>query len=328
MTKDYYSILGIPKKASQEEISKAYKNLAKKYHPDLNKEAGAEEKFKEVTKAYETLKDSKKREMYDRFGDSYERASGFSQGGFDFSDIFRGMGFDFESSGFGFSDFFGGQGFGTSERRQTQTYAEIVIEFMDAVKGKEIEVEIPEFEKCSSCNGTGQERKEMRSPFGLFMMQGACGRCGGTGKIEKKGKKEKVKIEIPAGVLNGERIKNKDIIFVVRIKPHKYYKRDGNDLYIEIPIGISEAMLGTEIEVPSPYGKEKLKIPANTNEGTILRIKGKGIKDSRNYVGDLYIKIILELPKNLSKKQKQILQDFLEEEKSSITEKRKKIFFN
>ncbi len=323
---DYYKILGVSKDASQDEIKKAYKKLAKKYHPDLNKSKEAEERFKEINKAYETLKDPKKRAMYDRFGENYEKAGhGFEGVNFDFSDLFKGMGFDFGEGRFDFSDFEFSDFFDFG-RKQKQNIINVEIEFMDAVKGIEKEIFIPETEICPICRGTGRERKEVRSPFGLFQMQTTCHKCHGSGRIEKKGKYQKVKLKIPAGIRNMSKIKKDGFIFRIIIKPHKFFKRDGNDIYLEVPVGISEAILGAEIEIPTPYGKEKIRIPSKTYDGTILRIKGKGIKDNKGYVGDLYIKIRIDFPKTISRKQRQIMHEFKKEEEKEIKEKRKHLW--
>jgi molecular chaperone DnaJ len=356
--KDYYDVLGVDKGASKEEIKKAYKKLAKKYHPDLNKEDDAAEKFKEINEAAAILGDDQKRQHYDQFGTA--DFSGMGGGGFDFSD-FANFGFDFGDI---FDSFFGG-GFG--RRRGARAVhgdnlrfdMEITLE--EAASGTKKTVIIPRHEacekckglggtdskKCPECNGEGAIRQTQRTPFGIFSTTRTCRKCNGDGEIVKnicehcdgigKVKKDrKLEIEIPAGVEDGTRLRvagegeagdrggpSGDLYVLIHITPHEIFKRRGNDLYIEFPISFSDAALGTTIEVPTLEGKAKLKIPAGTQPGTVFRMKGKGIKDVHGYgTGSQNVMVNVKVPEKLTKKQKEILKDFDKESKK----KKKRLF--
>ncbi len=321
--KDYYETLGVNKDDSKEEIKRAYKKLAKKYHPDLNKSEDAAEKFKEINEAAAVLGDDQKRQQYDQFGTA--DLSGMGGGGFDFSD-FANFGFDFGDI---FDSFFGKGfgGFGGAGRRGPRQVhgdnlrfgMEITLE--EAATGTKKTVIIPRHEtcgkckglggtdvkKCPECNGEGVIRQTQRTPFGIFSTTRTCRRCNGEGEVVKdiceycdgigKVKKDrKLEIEIPAGVEEGTRLRvagegeagerggpSGDLYVLIHIKPHKIFNRRGNDLYIEVPITFSEAALGTTIEVPTLEGNAKLKIPSGTQPGTVFRMKGKGIPDVHGY---------------------------------------------
>ncbi len=366
--KDYYKILGVSKDASKAEIKKAYKTLAKKYHPDLNKEEGSAEKFKEISEAASVLGDDEKREQYDQFGTT---ADDFGGGGFDFSDFSSfAEGFDFEDI---FDSFFGG---GFSRRRRSAARAgadlryDIEITLEEAAFGVKKTISIPRLETCDKCNGTGAEseedietcpdcdgsgilKKQTRTPFGIFATTTTCRKCNGTGKfIKNKCKKcsgsgrieneKTIMVEIPPGVDEGNRIRlseegeagikggpSGDLYVVVHLKEHKIFERKGNDIFLEMPITFPQAALGAEIEVPLLKGKTKLKIPPGTQTNTIFRLKDKGIPNLHGYgKGSELIKVIIQTPKRLNKKQKKILKDFEEEEKKdkSFIKRLKSVF--
>ncbi|MBN1941024.1 MAG: molecular chaperone DnaJ [Candidatus Diapherotrites archaeon] len=370
--KDYYETLGLKKEASPEEIKRAYKELAKKYHPDLNKEPGAEEKFKEILESYQILSDPQKKANYDQFGHSFEGFQGF-QGfrgfnsrdfEFDFEDLFRNIGGFGTFSGFG--DLFGNT-FGQRAKRENARGANIRIDlsitFEEAAFGTKKEIKFKRLEKCKACKGTGAEDAKLetcdncsgkgvtiqtrRMPFGVFQTQSTCPKCSGTGKTAKKtcskckGKavaevKKELEVKIPAGINTGNHMRFAgmghegkagfgDLFILIFVEEHELFRRDNYDVFSEIPISFSEAALGTEMDVPTVHGKVSLKIPAGTQTGTIFRIKGKGIKyiDERGK-GDQFVKVIIETPKNLSKKQRQLLEEMQNEE--SLGKKRKGFF--
>ncbi len=353
--RDYYEVLGVSKNASEEEIKSSYRKLAKKYHPDLNKEPGAEEKFKEVQEAYEVLSDPNKKSRYDQFGfaafDPNGGASGFN-------------GFDGFQSGFqdvDLGDIFGSFFGGGSRRRSAQrngpikgndSFVSIKISLMDAVKGKKIEMPITFDEICSSCGGTGAQspsdivtctnckgtgtvRQRTQTIFGTMESQSACPTCGGSGKIIKnrctacsgkgyKRTKTKIDVTIPAGINNGQQLRvggkgerglnggpNGDLYIEVNITPDSFFKREGNDIHVDLTMNMIDASLGSVVEIPTVYGKVDLSIPEGTQSGQILKMKGKGIKDLRsaNY-GDQYVHIKVETPKNLTQEQKDLLSRF------------------
>ncbi|MEM0360419.1 MAG: molecular chaperone DnaJ [Candidatus Diapherotrites archaeon] len=375
--RDYYDILGVGRNASEDEIKRAYKELAKKYHPDISSEKDAEEKFKEIQEAYSVLSDKQKRQAYDQFGHGYdafkgfqgfrgtEGFEGFSSFDFDFSDIFNA----FSRSGFG--DFFGEE-FGTrttrkqSPKKGSDIKFTLSISFEEAAFGTEKEILIERTIACNECNGkgyksekdistcpncggAGQVSRSSRTPFGFFQTITTCHKCGGTGKFSKnpcseckgegiKKEKKKVKVKVPAGIDSGNYLRLAgqgnagikggpagDIYVVIFVEPHDIFKRDNFDVYCEIPISFAEAALGAEVEVPTLYGMAKLKIPPGTQSGTIFRLKEKGIQKLNSIgKGDEFVKVILETPKSLSKKERELFEQLLKEEETS---KKRKGFF-
>jgi molecular chaperone DnaJ len=374
--RDFYEVLGISKSASKDDIKSAYRKLAKKYHPDLNHDADAPEKFKEVQEAYDVLYDDKKRQMYDQFGmAAFEQ--GASTGGA--GNPFQGGGFS--SQGFGgvdlndiFSSFFGGGGRSQKQsfgpRRGDDTLQRIRVQFMDAVLGKKVLVPVSYDEKCSVCGGTGAKspsdiktcpdcggrgyvRTQQRTIFGVMEGQSPCPKCGGTGKIVTAkcdacgGKgyqhiKRDLEVNIPAGINEGQQIlikgkgelganggDNGDLYLEIIIVPHQYFRRDGNDVHIDVPISFVDATLGKTIDVPTVYGDVEVNVPAGTQPNQILRLKGRGIKDMRRGTpGDQYIHMQIKTPTKLNKEQKKILEDFQksEDKNDSLFEKFKKAF--
>ncbi|MBL5778027.1 molecular chaperone DnaJ [Bacillus sporothermodurans] len=357
--RDYYEVLGLDKNASKEEIKKAYRKLSKKYHPDINKEADAADKFKEVKEAYEVLSDDQKRDQYDRFG-----LTDPNQG-------FGGFGGDGDFGGFGgfediFSTFFGG---GSSRRRDPNAPRQgadlqytMTLTFKEAVFGKETEIEIPreetcdtchgsgakpgtQPETCSHCHGSGQINTEQNTPFGKIvnrrvchycngtgkMIKNKCKTCGGTGKVKKR---RRINVKIPAGVDDGQQLRVSgqgepgvnggpagDLYVVFHVREHEFFERDGDDIYCEIPITFAQAALGDEIEVPTLHGKVKLKVPAGTQTGTKFRLRGKGVPNVRGYgTGDQHIHVKVITPTKLTDKQKQLLREFSETEGSTPDE--------
>lgn len=369
MSKDYYETLGIKKNASKEEIKSAYKNLAKKYHPDINKNENAQEKFKEINEAASVLLDDNKRQQYDQYGSDF-----VNRGGATYSDFsgFNGSNFsDFEDI---FENFFGESfGFGSQRNRNRNRKSrgrdlryDLDIDLEDAAFGAKKEINISktekcdecdgkggkQFENCDECEGHGQIRQTRRTPFGLFQTTTICNKCRGTGQIPKKKcdvcdgdgvveNSKKISINIPAGVEEGTQLRvsgegeavkngiNGDLYVFIRIKEHPDFQRQGDDIVLELPISFVDAAIGTEIEVPTLKGKAKLVIPRATQSETIFRMKGKGIPHLRSYgTGDQLVKVSIQVPKNLSKKQVELLKEFDEEDKKEkgIFEKVKRVF--
>lgn len=348
MSKDYYETLGVPKSASAEDLKKAYRKLAMKYHPDQNKgNTEAEEKFKEVSEAYEVLKDQQKRAAYDRFGHAAFQQGGAGGGGrggasgFEgfsaFSDIFEDM----------FGDFMGGKGGGTRSARGSDLQYTLEISLEDAFKGKEAKIKIPLNDTCDSCNGSGSQDGaavercstcdgigRVRQQQGFFTIERTCPTCAGNGSSiknpcakcggEGRTKKEKtLKVKIPPGVDSGRRIRltgegemgvrgadKGDLYILLSIKAHKFFRRDGVNLFCRVPITVTRAALGGDVEVPTIEGTPgTVKIPEGTQTGQQFRLKGKGMPSLRSEArGDLYIEIFVETPVNLDKRQQDLLR--------------------
>lgn len=375
--KDFYATLGVSKSASKDEIKSAYRKLAKKYHPDINKEPGAEEKFKEVQEAYDILYDDQKRQTYDQFGSAaFEQGSSMGGQG----NPFAGGGFS--SQGFGgvdlgdiFSSFFGGGGQRHSQQsygpqRGDDTLQRIRVQFMDAINGRKVQVPVQydetcptcggsgaksstDVHTCSRCNGKGYIKTQQRTLFGVMEGQSVCPECGGKGKIVTNpcsdcgGKgykhiKRDMEVNIPAGINQGQQIlirgkgerganggPNGDLYLEIVIVPHEFFKRDGNDIHLDIPISFVDAILGKKIDVPTVYGDVEVEIPAGTQPNQILRLKGRGIKDMRKGTpGDQYLHMIVKTPTKISKKQQAILEEYQKQESpsDSLFEKFKKAF--
>jgi len=347
--RDYYEILGTNKSASAEEIKKAYRKSALKYHPDKNKgNKEAEAKFKEASEAYHILSDKERKTNYDQFGHAAFENSG-GRGGFsnfDFSNSFSDI----------FEDFF--EGFGESQSRRRGRSADfrgadlrydLSISLEDSFNGKKQEINFSSSDKCKICNGSGAEpgskpiscstcdgQGQVRSSQGFFTIQQTCPQCAGSGEqissscrecrgMGKKQTKKKISTTIPKGVDDGTRIRlsgkgeagirgggNGDLYIFMSIKPHSIFKRSEENLFFEFPISLADAALGTTIEVPTiDGGKAKVKIPSGTQNGKQFRLKGKGMPmmRNRNY-GDLYIQATTEVPVSLNKEQKNLLEQF------------------
>lgn len=369
--RDYYEVLGVDKNASADEIKKAYRKLAKKYHPDLNPDdkEGAEAKFKEATEAYEVLSNPEKKSKYDQFGHAaFDQTAGGGYGGG------YGGGFDGFDMGDIFSSFFGG-GFGGGQRqnpnaprRGRDIAYNIDMSFEEACFGTEREITINHLEKCEECNGsgaakgsspttcptchgTGQVKTVQRTPLGNFQSVHTCDSCGGKGTIIKdpckncggKGtvrRGKKVRVKIPAGIDNGQQVfvrgegdaganggANGDLILNVRVRSHKLFVRQGYDILCEYPISFVQATLGAEIQVPTIDGKVSYTIPEGTQDGTVFRLKGKGIqKINSTQRGDQYVTIKIEIPKGLTESQKEILRNFDNSVEPGKYKKRKSFF--
>ena len=361
---DYYETLGVSKSASKEEIKKAYKNLAKKYHPDVNKDPNAQEKFKKINEAASVLGDEKKREQYDRFGTA-DNNQGF--GGFDFSNFggFGGQEFSFD---FGdIFDMFSGRGARkrSRQRKGADLLYEMTIDLEEAAKGKKENIVINHNDKCEKCDGTGAENlsdiktcetcngsgmvsRVSRTPFGMFQQTTTCRSCGGEGNVVKNfcescegerivRKKSKIEVDIPPGVHTGVRLRisgkgeaspeggpSGDLYVLINVKDHPIFTREGNDIYCKANISFVQATLGAEIDVPTLDGEASLEIPAGTQSHSLLKLRGKGIPDlRRSTVGDQYVRVIVDIPKKLSKEQKELLKmlDKTFEKKKSLIDK-------
>ncbi|HLR03838.1 MAG TPA: molecular chaperone DnaJ [Virgibacillus sp.] len=365
MTKrDYYEVLGVSKDASKDEIKKAYRKLARKYHPDVNKEEGSEDKFKEAKEAYEVLSNEQKRSQYDQFGHAGAQGQGFS--GFGGSGDFGG--------GFGdiFDMFFGGGGASrdpNAPRQGSDLQYTITLDFEEAIFGKDTEIRIPKDEECETCHGSGakpgtktktcthchgsgQLNTEQNTPFGKVVNRRVCHYCNGTGKIipEKcstcggKGtvkKQKEIKINIPAGIDEGQQIRVSgkgepginggppgDLFVVIQVRPHDFFEREGDHIFCELPVTYTQAALGDEIEVPTVHGKVMLKIPAGTQTGKIFRLKGKGAPSVRGHgQGDQHIQVRVITPTKLTDRQKEILREFNEIDGKQPTDENEESFF-
>ena len=347
--RDYYEVLGVPKNASDDEIKKAYRKLAMKYHPDRNHgDTSAEARFKEAKEAYEMLSEPQKKAAYDQFGhagvDPNMRGGAEGFGGFaeTFGDIFGDIFGGGRAGGAG-----GARGGRQVFRGADLSYAmEITLD--EAAAGKQAQIRIPSWDDCATCHGSGakpgtsaktcttchgQGVVQMRQ--GFFSVQQTCPHCRGTGKIipepcttchgQGKLKKQKtLEVKIPAGIDDGMRIRSTgngepgsnggppgDLFIEIRVKKHEIFERDGDDLHCVVPIGFVAAALGGEIEVPTLSGKAAIDIPEGTQAGKQFRLRGKGIKGVRSsYPGDLYCHISVETPVKLTEHQRKLLKEF------------------
>ena len=351
--RDYYEVMGIPKNASEDEIKKAYRKLAKKYHPDLNPgDKNAEEKFKELNEAYEVLSDKDKKARYDQFGHAGvdpnfgggpAGGSPFT-GGIDLGDIF--------------DSFFGGFGGGTrrqnpnAPRRGSDTEAVVNISFEEAAKGCKKTVSFSKIDSCKDCGGSGAEKGtsaktcpqcggsgrvsvSQRTPFGVVQTSRGCDRCGGSGKViehpcktcggtGRVRRQKTIEVNIPAGIDNDQVLNVRgqgnagqnggpagDLQVYVNVRPHPIFERRGNDVWCEMPITFSQAALGAEVTVPTIDGKVSYQVREGTQPGDVFKLRGKGIP----YVngrgrGDQYVQVTVEVPRNLTQKQKDVLKEF------------------
>ncbi|MFC7393297.1 molecular chaperone DnaJ [Scopulibacillus cellulosilyticus] len=365
--RDYYEVLGVDRDASKDDIKKAYRKLARKYHPDVNKDSDAPEKFKEVKEAYETLSNPQKKAHYDQFGHTDPNQAGFggSQG--------FGAG-DFGGFGDIFDMFFGGGGGRRRDPNAPRQGADLqytmTITFEEAAFGKETDIQIPREETCATCkgsgakpgtqpetcphcHGSGQLNVEQNTPFGRVVNRRVCQYCQGTGKFVKDKcttcggsgrvkKQKKIHVKIPAGVDDGQQIRLSgqgeaginggpagDLYVVFNVKPHKFFERMGDDVYCEVPLNFAQVTLGDEIEIPTLYGKVKLKIPAGTQTGTKFRLKGKGIKNVRGYgQGDQHVTVRVVTPKNLSDREKELFKELSELSGNPISDEQNENFFS
>jgi molecular chaperone DnaJ len=348
--RDYYEVLGVERSVGAEELKKAYRKLAVKYHPDKNPgDKTAEERFKELGEAYDVLGDPQKRAAYDQYGHGAfdRRSAGAGRGGFhDPFEVFREV---FGGGGI-FEDLFGGGGHHdpTQPHRGDDLRYDMEIAFEEAAHGCEKEISLTKADQCEVCHGSGEEagsrtrtcttcggRGQVINSRGIFSIAQTCPHCQGAGRVIEKpckscrgsGRKEKtskIKLRIPAGVDTGSKLRSSgngeagmrggppgDLYVVLHVKPHPIFQRDGDDLLCEVPVSFVQAALGSDIDVPSLDGKSALKIPAGTQPGTMFRLKNKGVKNVQGYGhGDLHVRIAVEVPTHLSAVQKAKLQEF------------------
>ena len=347
--RDYYEILGVDKNASADEIKSAFRKLAKKYHPDVSKEENAAEKFKEAQEAYAVLSDPEKRKQYDQFGHSAfnNNGSGFSGfEGFDFgnmSDIFDDL-----FGGMGFSSSRSSRRKTNSPRKGNDVLHRMTIDFEEAVYGtkKDIKIDVEEScpkcngaggfnsKTCSECHGSGTITQEQRTIFGSFLSKTTCPYCKGSGttfedvcdECHGKGKitnRKTITITVPAGIDTENRLRiagkggaginggsNGDLYIEFTVRDHDFYQREEDDIYIELPLTITEAVLGTKKDVPTLYGKVELTIPSGTQNGEKMRLRGKGVENvNTKRKGDMYVITKIIIPEKLTREQKKLFEE-------------------
>lgn len=343
--RDYYEILGVSRNATDAEIKSAFRRLAKKYHPDVSKEPDAEEKFKEAQEAYAVLSDKNRRKQYDQFGHAAFSGSGGTGGfdfrDFDFSDIFE----EIFGSAFGFP--FGVRTHSHRKRRGADISVRMTITFEEAVFGCKNKISLDLLDTCdkcdgrggkgektcSNCHGSGSITQEQRTPFGVYLTRKTCSVCGGEGyefesicsSCKGTGRLNKTKeftVNVPAGIDTGQQLRLAgkgeagekgappgDLYIEFTVLKHDLFIRDDSDIYLELPLTITQAVLGDKVDVPTLTGKVKLTIPPGTQDGDKHRLKGKGIKSlNSNRVGDLYVITRIIIPKTLSKEQKELFE--------------------
>jgi molecular chaperone DnaJ len=347
--RDYYQILEIDRHATGEEVKRAYRKLAVKFHPDKNPDdPQAEEKFKELGEAYDVLMDADKRAAYDRFGHAaFAQGTAAARGFHDPFDIFREV---FGGAGGGiFETFFGGGGMrGEDRQRGSDLRYDMQISLEEAAFGTDKEIEVRKLDTCDKCGGNGAEtgsrtvtcpacggRGQVISSRGFFQVSQTCPRCRGAGEMMEKpcrqchgeGRVEKlsrIKLKIPAGIQDGSRLRSSgngeagirggqhgDLYVVVHVKEHKIFQREDDNLYCEVPIPFSIAALGGEVEVPTLQGKAQLKVPAGTQSGQMFRLRGKGVLNVNGRDrGDLLARLIVEVPSRLNPEQRRKLEEF------------------
>ncbi|KXT75722.1 molecular chaperone DnaJ [Streptococcus sp. DD12] len=365
---EYYDRLGVSKGASQDEIKKAYRKMSKKYHPDINKEAGAEEKYKDIQEAYETLGDEQKRAAYDQYGPAGANGGFGGQGGFG----------GFDGAGFGgfediFSSFFGGGGQAQNPagpRQGDDLQYRVNLEFEEAIFGTEKEVRYNREatchtcegsgaapgshpETCSRCHGAGVINVDRQTPLGMMRSQVTCDVCHGTGKEIKnpcptchgsghEKQAHKVSVKIPAGVETGQQVRLQgqgeaginggpygDLYVVISVKPSNKFERDGSTIYYTLDINFVQAALGDSVEVPTVHGAVDLAIPAGTQTGKTFRLRGKGAPKLRGQgLGDQHVTVRVVTPTNLNDAQKEALHAFAAAGGDSVTPQKKKGFFD
>jgi len=347
MAKEYYEILGVDEDASQKEIKKAFRRKAKKYHPDSGSEEADEERFKEINEAYQVLSDEDKRKKYDQFGkagisDEARRRARTDFSGFE--DLFQSL--------FGGGGFFGGGG-GRRQRRGKNLRAKLNVSLEEAYQGTEKTLRVTRYKRCSQCDGTGSEGGELtscskcqgrgrvkrtkRTPFGTQTVisecqecegrgkvpEEPCGNCGGSGRVKGQ---EEVKVDVPAGVITGQKLRvgNKgnyggrnrgtgDLYIVVNVQNHEFFERREENLFYNLELTMPQAALGDKVKVPTMDNEVKIEIPAGTQTGDIFRLKSKGMPRVRGRgQGDLYLKAVVETPKDLSKEENELLEQLKE----------------
>lgn len=340
--KDYYELLGVSRNASEEEIKKAYRKLALQYHPDRNPgDKQSEEKFKEVSEAYQILSDAEKRAKYDQYGHAAFGDGSPFPGGFDFTAGFEDVFGDI------FGEFFGG-GARRGRGRGDDLRYNLTLKFEEAVSGTEKKIKIPRHGPCETCHGSGAKagtapqtcptcrgRGQVSFQQGFFSVSRTCSQCHGQGTIVKdpcancggSGRLRNLhtlNVKIPGGVDTGSRLKLRsegesapaggapgDLYVVIQVEPHPIFIRENLDILCDVPISIAQAALGAEIDVPTLNGKVKMKIPAGTQSGKVFRMKGKGVNDVQGYhQGDQHVRVSVETPTHLTARQKELLKEF------------------
>ncbi len=370
--RDYYEVLGIQKSASEDEIKKAYRRVAKECHPDLHPgDKTAEARFKEASEAYAILSDPDKKAKYDQFGFAgVDPNFGAGGGGFtdfgDFSDILSDLFGGAFGGGFGGFGGFGGSGRTASRsgpRRGENLQVRLTISFEEAAFGCQKEINVTRVdncpdckgtgcapgttaEVCPDCKGTGSVRTQQRTPFGVMQSTSACSRCGGTGKVihspcpKCRGAgsvrvQKKLSVSIPAGIDNGETVSLRsqgnagknggpagDLYVTVQVRPSPVFQREGTNIYTTVKLGFVQAALGTELEVKTLDGNVALTIPEGTQTGSVFRLRGKGVPSLRGGGrGDQYVTVDLETPKNLTARQKELMQELAESLGEKVREK-------
>jgi molecular chaperone DnaJ len=343
--RDYYEVLGVPRTASESEIKSAYRKQAMSYHPDRNPgDAVAEEKFKEAAEAYAVLADSEKRSAYDRFGHAGVSSATGGTGGFDPS-VFADFG-DILGDVFGFGDLFGGGRRRGGPQRGADLRYDLEISFEESAKGSETTIQIPRQESCEACKGSGaapgssptacpkcRGQGQVRFQQGFFTVARACPQCRGTGKFISKlchtchgagrvTRERKITVRIPAGIATGQQLRLQgegesgvaggppgSLYVIVHVLEHDYFRRDGMNLFCEIPVGFPTLVLGGEVEVRTLDGLETVKIPEGTQTGATLRLRGKGMPDvSGRGRGDLFATVQAHTPRKLSKEQRHLFE--------------------
>ncbi|KAL3641303.1 Chaperone protein dnaJ A6, chloroplastic [Castilleja foliolosa] len=360
--RDYYTVLGVSKNASKSDIKSAYRKLARSYHPDVNKESGAEDKFKEISNAYEVLSDDEKRSIYDRYGEAGLKGAGMGNGDFSnpfdlFESLFEGMG------GMG-----GGMGGRASRNRaaegEDQGY-NLVLNFKEAIFGIEKEIEIARLESCSTCNGSGakpgtkatkcstcggqgQVVQSARTPLGVFQQVMTCSACGGTGEIStpcntcsgngRVRKSKRISLKVPAGVDSGSRLRVRsegnaglrggppgDLFVIIEVLSDPVLRRDDTNILYTCKVSYIDAILGTTMKVPTVDGMVDLKIPAGTQPGTTLVMAKKGVPllNKKNMRGDQLVKVQVVIPKRLSGEEKKLIEELADLSKEKVTNSRR-----
>jgi molecular chaperone DnaJ len=344
--RDYYEVLGVAKGATDPEIKSAYRKLALKYHPDRNPgNKDAEDKFKEAAEAYSVLADTDKRHMYDRFG--HAGLGGAATGGYDpsvftgFEDILGGLG-----DVFGFGDVFGGSRRRSGPQRGSDMRYDLEISFDESFTGTESTLQIPRQDTCETCRGSGaaegsspsqcpqcKGRGQLRYQQGFFTVARTCGQCRGSGSVINKPcatckgagrvqKERKLTVRIPAGIATGQRMRlngegeggpgggpSGDLYVVVHVQEHPFFKRDGNDLFCELPVAFTTLALGGDARVVAPSGPQTIEIPQGTQTGTVFRVRGQGMPDvSGRGSGDLHVAVKGATPRKLNKEQRKLLE--------------------
>jgi molecular chaperone DnaJ len=353
--RDYYEVLSVSRTATAEEIKKAYREAALKYHPDRNPEPDAEERFKDASEAYQVLSEPDKRARYDRFGHQAPGGFGFNDVGFThLDDLFSEV----------FGDIFGGRGHGSRRRRGSDLRYDLGLTFLEAARGCEKTILVPRQVPCDECRGSGAKpgtapvpcptcrgAGQVRYQQGFFSVARTCGHCQGRGTVIQapchacRGRglvehQRRLKVKIPAGVDTGATLRLRgegelgepggspgDLHVVLGVEEHPIFHRQGTELIVDLPVSFPQAALGDEIEVPTLDGPAKLKIPAGTQTGKVFRLKHKGLPDLQGYGhGDLHVRVFVEVPQKLSKEQKELLKRLAEVSGDEMAPQQKTFF--